>query len=378
MGTVTKPIMLNETGLAIVSALGDIKTAIASGKSAEATTWKEVQANVRNGLGETLYPAGTKFVIYKYDDGATKTGEALKYTLDVVAHNKHFLKRHGEAVSKYSMTLQFHELINGAKQFDAAEDQYGISMDTEVVSWKTYYSDAAGTVVPSPTGSPKDNGYYEKNDTSTYPRSTYGSNNWRHSGARKWLNASPTVAAGAWWSKTTPFDKTSSMASYLPFQAMLADNAEGGGCSLLDVIGPVTINTILSTIKNPDNSEYYLDADANGEYSVASRLSYDTTEDTFFLPTTKEIHCSGYNEENGVVLDYYEKFSDYSSPIGMWSVVDTNLYKHYQNSQSSSYWWLRSASPSHSSYVMCVISTAVVSHDSAYYSLGMAPLCVIY
>ena len=378
MATVKKPVMLNETGQEIVEVLREVKTAIASGKAAEATTWKEVQANVRNGLGPTLYPVGTKFVIYKYNDGATKSGEALKYTLDVSDHDKHFLLRHGVKTANYSMTLQFHELINGAKQFDAPEDQYGLSLDTSVVSWKTYYSDTAGTKVTSPTGSPKDNGYYEQNDTSQYKRSSYGSNNWRHSGIRKWLNASPTVAAGSWWTKTTACDKISALASYLPFQAMLADDASGSPCTLLDVIGPVTINTILNTIKNPDNSDYYLDADANGNYAVASRLSYDTTEDTFFLPSTKEIHCSGYNEADGVVLNYYEKFSDYASPIGLWSVVDTNLLKHYQNSNSSANWWLRSAYAPYSNDVMLVYSGGSVGSHGAYDSIGVAPLCVIY
>ena len=378
MEQITKPIIKDSTGQQIVEVLKEVKTAIASSKAAEATTWKEVQANIRNGLGPTLYPVGTKFVVYKFDDGATKGSTAAKYTLDVTDHNKHFLLRHGEKTADYSMTLQFHELINGAKQFDAAEDQYGLSLDTSVVSWKTYYSDTAGTKVESPTGSPKDNGYYEQNDTSQYKRSSYGSNNWRHSGIRKWLNASPTVAAGSWWTKTTACDKISALASYLPFQAMLADDASGSPCTLLDVIGPVTINTILNTIKNPDNSDYYLDADANGNYAVASRLSYDTTEDTFFLPSTKEIHCSEYNEADGVVLNYYEKFSDYASPIGLWSIVDTNLLKHYQNSNSSAYWWLRSALTSYSRSVMLVYSGGDVRDGYACISHGAAPLCVIY
>ena len=375
MATVTKPILLDSTGQEILVALKDIKTAIASGKAPEATTWRDVQANVRNGLAGDLYPANTKFAVFKCASAASK-GAYLKYYLDVVGHDKHFLLRHGSKTADHSMSVQVHELFNETLQFDAAEDQYGLSMDEAVVAWKTYYSDTAGTVVSSPSGSPKDNGYYERNDTSQYPRSQHGSNNWRHSALRKWLNANRNVAAGSWWSKTTPFDKAPSYSSYLPFQAMLADDSQGADCTLLDVVGPVTIRTTLNNIKNPDNADYYLDADASGQYSVASRLSYDVTEDTFFLPSTKEIHCSTYNEDGGVLLDYYERFSDYADPISAWDVSDTNLIKHYKNSSSSAWWWLRSPIVGHAYDVFR--ADGQVDSGSAVYGHGVAPLCVIY
>ena len=375
MATVTKPILLDSTGQEILVALKDIKTAIASGKAPEATTWRDVQANVRNGLAGDLYPANTKFAVFKCASAASK-GAYLKYYLDVVGHDKHFLLRHGSKTADHSMSVQVHELFNETLQFDAAEDQYGLSMDEAVVAWKTYYSDTAGTVVSSPSGSPKDNGYYERNDTSQYPRSQYGSNNWRHSALRKWLNANRNVAAGSWWSKTTPFDKAPSYSSYLPFQAMLADDSQGADCTLLDVVGPVTIRTTLNNIKNPDNADYYLDADASGQYSVASRLSYDVTEDTFFLPSTKEIHCSTYNEDGGVLLDYYERFSDYADPISAWDVSDTNLIKHYQNSSSSAWWWLRSPYVGYARSVF--IADGQVYSGGAVGGYGVAPLCVIY
>lgn len=376
MATVTKPIALDETLQSVNDTLKGIKIAIVNSKTSELTTWREIQTNIRKGLGAELYPAGTKFDIYKYDNGATKTGTPAKYYIDVTGIDKHFLKRHGVATATHSQTFQFHELLNESMQFDNAEDQYGLSLDTSVVSWKTYYSDTAGTKVESPTGSPKDNGYYEQNDTSQYPRKTYGSNNWRHSAMRKWLNASPTTAAGAWWNKTTPFDKAPSYANILPFQALLADAVDSDGCSLLDVVGPVTLNTILNTIKNPDNSDYYLDADANGEYAVAKRLSYDTTEDTFYLLSTKEIHCSTYTETDGVLMDYYEKFSDFSSPISAWGSTDTNLYKHKQNSTSAAWWWMRSASTD----IACTVmgASGLVGDSSAVYGYGVAPAFTIY
>ena len=376
MATVTKPIALDETLQSVNDTLKGIKTAIVNSKTSELTTWREIQTNIRKGLGAELYPAGTKFYIYKYANGTEKTGTPTKYYIDVVGVDKHFLKKHGEATATHSITFQFHELLNESMQFDNAEDQYGLSLDTSVVSWKTYYSDTAGTKVESPTGKPTEQGYYEQNDTSQYPRKTYGSNNWRHSGMRKWLNASPTTAAGAWWTKTTPFDKVPSYSNILPFQALLADAVDSDGCTLLDVVGPVTLNTILNTIKNPDNSDYYLDADANGNYAVASRLGYDTTEDTFYLLSTKEIHCSTYNETDGVLMDYYDKFSDFSSPISAWSSTDTNLYKHKQNSTSSAWWWCRSAGADGARNVM--YADGRVDGNVAVYGNGVAPAFTIY
>lgn len=364
-------LVVDGTGVPGYELMGDVMSIL----KPTSTTWKQVQTDVQNGLGPTLYPVGTKLYVYKCASSASK-GTYLKYYLDVVGHNQHFLTRHGEKASTYSMTLGVHELFNELMVFDAAESQYGKSLDTSVVSWKTYYSDTSGTVVTSPTGNPSSNGYYEKNDTSTYPRSTYGSNNWRHSGLRKWLNALPNLSAGSWWTATTPFDMAPSYSSYLPFQALLSDEDDGAGCSLLDVIGPVTIRTILNTIKNPDNSSYYLDADADGVYAVSSRKSYDETEDTFFLPSTKEIHCSTYNEEGGVCLEYYEKFSDYTEPISAWGKTDNNLYKHYQSSASSYWWWLRSAYTSYANRVM--VASGRVSGDFAISSYGVSPLCVIY
>lgn len=151
---------------------------------------------------------------------------------------------------------------------------------------------------------------------------------------------------------------------------------DSDGCSLLDVVGPVTLNTILNTIKNPDNSDYYLDADANGEYAVAKRLSYDTTEDTFYLLSTKEIHCSTYNEADGVLMDYYDKFSDFSNPISAWGSTDTNLYKHKQNSTSATWWWMRSAYANGANLVMH--ASGQVDGSNAVYGYGVAPAFTIY
>lgn len=368
--TTDKVLVVTENG-AGYELLGDIMGVV----KPASTTWRAIQQDVQNGLGPTLYPAGTKFYFYKCASSASK-GTYLKYYLDVTGHNQHFLIRHGVKASTYSMTVQVHELFNENMQFDAIESQYGVSMDTSVVSWKTYYSDTDGTVVENPSGNPSTNGYYEKNDTSSYPRSKYGSNNHRHSAIRKWLNASPKTPAGSWWKKTTPFDNAPSYSSYLPFQALLADDTDGSACTLLDVIGPVTIRTILNTVKNPDNSNYYLDCDANGEYSVANRLTYDETEDTFFLPSTKEIHCSTYNEQGGVCLEYYEKFSDFANPISAWGSTDTNLYKYYQSSTSSYWWWLRSAYASDAYFVM--VASGQVNGNGACGSRGVSPLCVIY
>ena len=335
------------------------------------STWRNIQYNIKSGLGESYYPLGTKFVVYKPNNGTT-IGDLVKYELDVVAHNKHFKKdSNGNPTATYSMTLQFHNLLNDYMQFDAKEDLYGLSLDTSVVSWKTYYSDTSGTVVSSPSGSPKDNGYYEQNHSS---RISYGNNCWRTSGLRAWLNADPTLAAGAWWQKQHACDTAPDYSSYLPFQAMLKES-DGQTCGLLSVVGEVTIDYILSTVKRPDATGYYLDCDANGDYS-SSRLTYDTVNDKFYLPSNKEVYMSSFTEPNGVILDYYQVNSSLGSPSDN---ADTNRVKTKQNSTSSDWWWLRSSCSDTANYVCSVSGSGSSNGHYAYNtSPGAVPLCTIY
>ena len=363
-------LLKDSTGSAMVVVLKEIANALSGEITPEVTTWKKVQNNIKKGLGETTYPLGTKFVVYKPANG-TSIGTLVKYTLDVVAHNKHFKKVNGVATADYSMTLQLHELLNDTMQFDAKESQYGLSLDTSVVSWKTYYSNTSGSVVSSPSGSPKDKGYYEKNDSN---RVSYGNNCWRTSGLRQWLNADPTLAAGAWWEKQHACDVAPAYSSYLPFQAMLKEDTDGNDSGLLDVIGEVTIDYILSTVKRPDATSYYLDCDGNGDYS-SSRLTYDTVDDKFFLPSCKEVYMASYCEPNGVILDYYE---DNSSLSAASDSADTNRVKMQQSASSAAYWWLRSAYSGNSNHACGVNSSGARHYSGACFEFGVAPLCCIY
>ena len=372
MATQQSRLLLDSTGSAMVLILQEINETLKSQGSTEYTTWKRVMQNVQAGLGETMYPANnTKFTVYKCPNGSTK-GAYAKYQIDVVGHNKHFAYDEiGAKTAAYSMTIQIHYLLPEMIQFDAKEVLYGLSLDESVVSWKTYYSDTSGTMVSSPAGSPKDNGYYEKNDSN---RVSYGNSCWRTSAIRQWLNALKTVAAGEWWKKMHACDVAPSYADILPFQAMLAEDVDGSGCTLLDVVKPVSIDTIISTVKRPDATNYYLDCDGNGDYS-ASRLTYDTTEDTFFLPSCKEVYMASYCEPNGVILDYYE---DNSSLTAASDSADTNRIKMALGATSATYWWLRSAGSGYSYYACLVSSSGAGSNYYAYNASGVAPLCVIY
>ena len=90
-------------------------------------------------------------------------------------------------------------ILPGTKQFDAAETQYGLTIDAEFQSGKTYYTKngssytAATVTVGDPV--PSDT-YYELNPNTSYP---YGTNKWDLSGLIQWLNS--TGSAGTWWTK---------------------------------------------------------------------------------------------------------------------------------------------------------------------------------
>ena len=168
--------------------------------------------------------------------------------------------------------------------------------------------------------------------------------------------------------------RNSTLAISLPFQAMLKEDTDGNDSGLLDVIGEVTIDYILSTVKRPDASSYFLDCDGNGEYG-SSRLTYDTVDDKFFLPSCKEVYMASYCEPNGVILDYYE---DNSSLSAASDSADTNRVKMRQSASSATGWWLRSACSGSSDGAGRVDAGGSGNDDYAYYGYGVAPLCCIY
>lgn len=176
-------------------------------------------------------------------------------------------------------------------------------------------------------------------------RIRYGSNNWRESAMRQYLNSA--AAAGSVWTPKTNFDRPPSWA------ANTAGFLNGLDEDFLAVIGEVDKTTTLNTLTDGGGSEI------NAE--------------KFFLLSRSEVYGGNENGiSEGAAYPYYVNNSDFSSPT---TEKDTNRIK-YRNG-AAQYWWLRSPYSSYSCYVRYVNPTGTVYGSNAYGSYGVAPACCI-
>jgi hypothetical protein len=162
-------------------------------------------------------------------------------------------------------------------------------------------------------------------------RREYGSNDWKESAIRQWLNSDKP--AGQWWTPQNPWDRPPAY----------ADTANGFLYDLdpefLGVIGKTQVTTeYFDTTTGAVNSTY-------------------TTEDYFFLMSKSQV-SSDYSGEG----TKYTPYSNDESRI---------LYK---NGSASTY-WLRSPDSSESCAVYIVYSEGRVGGRVAYDSAGVAPAC---
>jgi hypothetical protein len=162
-------------------------------------------------------------------------------------------------------------------------------------------------------------------------RRKYGSNDWKESAIRQWLNSNKP--AGQWWEPQNPWDRPPTY----------ADTANGFLYDLdpefLGVIGKTQVTT-----KYFDTTTGAI----NGTY---------TTEDYFFLMSNSQV-SSDYSGEG-------TKYTPYSNNASR---------KMYKNGSASAY-WLRSPDSSNSNYVYIVNSFGNVNSLSARGSYGVAPAC---
>ena len=172
-------------------------------------------------------------------------------------------------------------------------------------------------------------------------RCLYGSNNWKQSALRLWLNTDKN--ANAWWTPQGPFDRPSGNVGVQGWMYGIEKD-------FLDV---------LQDVLNPTTQNWF-----DGGTTVNSR-------EKFFIPSNGQVWFTSAETE-GKPWDYYTMFSDLPS-AGTGS--DSNRIKTLNG--SASYWWTRSAY-SDTSYTEFLVSPDG-SRNSYYanYSYGVAPACVI-
>lgn len=257
------------------------------------SSWAVVQQLVRLGVASKVFNVGDQLVCGHTTYG-TLTWDILGFDLDTPV----------DTTYEHSMTIGLHDQLNTAFQFDAAE-----------------------------TNNPDAN------------RKQYGSNNWKESGIRQWLNSNG--AAGTWWTAQTDYDVRPSYAN------STAGFLAGLDADMLAVLGSVKKITARNTV-----------TDGGG---------YDETTEKIFLLSRTEVYGGQENAiDEGTVYPYY---SQNSSLTAAGTGADTNRIK-YRNG-TAQYWWLRSPGSGTSHGVRGVSPGGGISYTSAYVGYGVAPACCI-
>ena len=367
----------------IASSLHIIAVAQA-GAAAPVESFQDVKQIVAQGFGQQAFPVGSQLVATH-----ATLGEVI---LDVVAHNHH--KAPGSADAP-TMTLMMHACING-RMVDNTEALYycatalaagtyhftlladydatygggktlqfvlsqqvpagGVLMfpwayntqstDTKVSSYASRESTTAIESVSVVEGSggtslgTADGTTANMNHTH---RIRYGSNNWRESAVRQWLNSA--AAVNEWWHPQTIFDRPPSYANQPGFLAGFDDD-------FINAVGLVDVTTAYNTV-------YEADGSTGGSY---------TTRDKFFLPSMVEVGL-GNNDSvaEGSVMEYFN------------GATDTDRIKYDIAAPTTArYWWLRSPYPWYVNLVRYVTPSGALSYRHASYGPAVAAACVIY
>ena len=197
------------------------------------------------------------------------------------------------------------------------------------------------------TFSAENHSYASETNNST-ERNAYGSNRWKTSLFRQWLNStarawkSGDTKPSQWYAPQSDFDMPPSETVL-----KLAGFLHGFGTHLLDLIQPVEIKTALTN------------------FDKASSGEYDTTYDKIWLQSMTEL---GLGQNNSV---------SEGSTFAYWLTRNTNADRIKRQGGTARWWFLRSPYPSYAYLVRCIDGGGGLGSISAYYTYGCVPACVL-
>lgn len=355
--------------------------AVSLGSTVDVSTWEGVQKAVRMGLAPDLFPIGTQL---KVNHGVY--GEQL---YDVVAHD--YLKS-AKDENAHTMTLMSHGVLPGV-QYDAPEafyyaenelpaGTYNFTISTSYVSWSvgTYqfiltkalpkggqlviggnsdvaitsmqvraYVDRTTTQVSESANITQGNGGTNLgtfgNELNHIHRISYGSDNYKESAFRQFLNSS--AVAGSVWTPQTKFDRPPSWVN------SLTGFLNGLDEDFLSVIGEVIVPcSANNTYESPDS------ATTKGEkYTVVDR---------FCLASQKEI----FGNSTESVADNSVQFPSYKG-------ANATDYIKYRDGSAAA-WRLRTSLGWNSHDTCFVTMRGEIANGSAsVFNGGGAPVCTI-
>lgn len=358
MSTVKKPILLDETGKEMVSAMrtqNALLSAIARESINALTSWKDIQALVRQGLAKEIFHIGDQFIVPWKDVEADKTYDV---PLDIV-HFGDVELQDGEIVP--AMFLQWHYTTPFGVQFDAPEKEvadgvFSTDYSYYVADGENYRLLTAGTDYAIGGAIPTSTTYYRsaiKDTTGNICR--YGYNRWSHSAIRQFLNSK--AGKDAWWVAQHLGDvKPDQLATKAGFMTGFEDD-------FLSVVGPIKVTTALNTVTDKDLG------------------NTEDTYDTFFLPSLEQMYAKP--QLAGVEGDYFEywkRATNRTSPNELYEAGKNPGYLTYgiDAKTSPQYVRLRSAGRSSSYSTWYVSSSGLIYNSNASGAGRCAPVCAVY
>lgn len=352
--------------------------------------YQAIQALVRSNTASDF------FTVHESQLTSTRAGDTLTWDILGINHDT-------PSSSQYmrSMTLQLHDQWNTTMQFDAPEAFYycetaltagtyyftinstydtanndlsayqftltqdvpaggqltfpwssGVASAVKVNSFASRTSTTAIEQVSVTEGTDGQNlgnltiaGDFSNNLNSIH-KVRYGSNNYKESAIRQWLNSDKP--AGSVWTPQTKFDRP-------PSWAATADGfMYGMDADFLAVIGKTHIVVSRNTV-----------CDGGG---------FDEMDDYFFLLSRREVYMG--NEVSGVIegepYPYYSDYSDLSAPG---TGADSNRIKY--RGGTAQYWWVRTPYSETGYTVRSVYATGALGTNLARGIFGVAPACNI-
>lgn len=352
----------------------------AMNRNIDISTWEGIQKAVRSGIAPSVLPVGTQLVV---NHGVY--GDCL---YDVVAHN-YFKSNHDE--NAHSMTLMSHDVLPSI-QFDSPEAFYYANTLLPAGTYNftipnTYGEWLAGTYQFTLTYSVPSGGILSINGSAVTPltslsvishrartdafssemvsitsgsagtnlgtfgielnhshRVSYGSDNYKESALRQFLNSSSSV--GNVWTPQTKFDRPPEwVTSVAGFVADL-------DADFLSVVGSVVVPcSANSTYEAPDST-----VTKDGKYTLV---------DKFYLASQQEISgtSTGIVADDSLQLPYYEG--------------STNADRIKYNGDSAAPWRLRSPGSLVANNVRVIERDGVVRNNFATLKYYYAVMCTI-
>lgn len=406
MSTITKPILTDETGQRIATAVERIAVAQAP---VDITDFEQIRQIVQLGLAQQYFKIGDQ-VIVQWSDGShtydmpwdvVDFGSAVDE--DGVTHNNAmWLQSHYAlpgvqfsgnnafyvptaemapgtygftignnwgsncvAGKKYEFTTTKKIPANGQLVLGTATSNTSGLPDTSPANWRVRTFANGAQVTPdeileltevetlsgTDLGTLSSSTKFATSGINNMQRAAYGYNRWSVSAIRQWLNSS--AGAGEWWTQKYAHDhRPDQLASMQGFEAGLP-------AGFLSIVQPVKMTTALNTVSDPDIG------------------ASEDTVDRFFLPSLQQESCAPQVANiEGTAWQYW--IDRLGKTQAQYETLPAHIRYLISNHAAAQYVRLRSAIRGNASYTRYVGSSGYVTSNGATTAACPAPACVIW